>query len=417
VTAASSRLDSLRTLEWRPLLAIFALALAVRLVPAWLVYGSDDVANWHRVAKELGERHNAYATGLLNWPPLWPWVIRTDAKIASILGIPLHVAFKLGPIVADSAIAAVLLAAARLRGRSVRDAVRFSLLYVLNPVAIFTVAMHGQFDSFAVLFATLAVVAARWRPHGIASGLWVGLGAFAKTWPLVLLPGLLREGPWSRRAWVAYLGLTPIVIAFGTLSVAAPVELQQHVLDYNSAEGWWGLTWSPGDAYDGVAEWFAAHGTAVLYVALVAVIVIGFRAADPARLACALVLTFLVFTPGFGNQYLLWVLPIGLLADSVWARAYSALATVVLAVQYIWRPWNGDHFGFLSADDRSARFLADYGGDGDRLWTGLSLLPVWLLALAWLASLVWRIRVRGLSPARDSARATRETPRIATSGG
>jgi hypothetical protein len=391
VGARTLRIDS-RTIA--PVLGLFALALVVRLVPAWFVYGSDDVLNWQHVAQNIGAKYDPYAAGLLNWPPLWPWVIRLDAKIGSTFGLTWHFAVKLGPIVADSLIGVVLYGAARADGRATREAVKAALWYVLNPVPIFTVALHGQFDSLPALFALLAVVSATHRPGGIASGFWVGLGAFAKTWPVILLPGLLLRGPWARRGWVAYLAVAPVLFSVGAaLYLVNPDEISRTVLHYDSAAGWWGLTSWTAWGLHGPFDWLSQHGAIVLYLALIVVWLACYRRATQGQLACAMILTFLVFTPGFGLQYLLWVVPIGLYAEPVWARAYSALATLSLGVLYVFRPFDGIHFGFLAAT-RSGRFWADYGHLHDRFMSTVVVLPVWLLVIAWLVTLVRRVRAQ-----------------------
>jgi hypothetical protein len=374
--------------HWRLLAAAVAIAAVVRLIPASIVYGSDDVAGWHRLSDTMALKGDPYSTGLVNWPPLWPWIVHAEAKLTTLLGLPFHFVVKLGPLLADLGITAVLFLVAARGGRSPRGAFAFAMLFALNPVSIFTTSFHGQFDGIAALFGLLAVVSADARPKGIASGLWLGLGGLTKTWPLIFLPALLRVGDWRRRGYVAYLALLPAVATVVlTLDLVVPNEARQYVLNYQSFPYWWGVTslnlYSPGEPW----TWYAAHGNDVLYVAFLVVLVLC-RHRSNAQTALAMVLTFYVFTPGYGTQYLVWVLPFALLADTGWAIAYSALAGVELLAEYIMRPWDGGHWGFLSVNARSAAFLRDYNSHHDLWATDLLRLSIWAFTIVWLGRLL-----------------------------
>jgi hypothetical protein len=379
--------------RWVPLAAALLIAAVVRLVPAQVVYGADDVGGWHEVSDAFQTGADPYSTTKLNWPPLWPWVVHAEARLSSVSGLPFHFAVKLAPILADVAITGVLYVAALRLGRGQRAAFTFSLLYALNPVSIFTSAFHGQFDSIAALFALLAVLGAVWWPAGQSSGIWLGLGGLAKLWPVVLLPAILQSPDWRRRGYVTYLTVAPTFFSVLVgMYLVAETEIRENVIDYTSTPYWWGITslrnWIDGGPW----RWYADHGSLVLYAGIVVVTLFCLRRATPPQLALAIVLTFYLLTPGFGTQYLVWVVPLALLADTTWGLVYSAVAGVELLVEYVMRPWDGDHWGFVSLNARSARFVADVGQHHDIWMTDLLRLVIYAVVAAWLASLLVRIR-------------------------
>src|SRR5690348_3413073 len=119
----------------RKLLLLLALALAVRLIPAYLVYGSFDTGAWELVVREFRLHHNPYETGKLNWPPLWPLLLFYTMKLEDAYGLPTWFSVKLIPCVVDAAIVVPLyLWFLRREGES--TASRRGLFYALNPVAI-----------------------------------------------------------------------------------------------------------------------------------------------------------------------------------------------------------------------------------------------------------------------------------------
>src|SRR5689334_1520008 len=141
----------------RNLLILLVLALAVRLIPAYFVYGSFDTGAWELVVREFRLSHNPYETDKLNWPPLWPLLLFYTMRLEDAYGLPTWFSVKLIPCVADAAIvAALFLWFVRRDGES--RAFRRGLFYALNPVAIATCALQGQFESLPSLFTLLAIM-------------------------------------------------------------------------------------------------------------------------------------------------------------------------------------------------------------------------------------------------------------------
>jgi hypothetical protein len=116
---------------FRPVLAIAALAIVARAIPAFLAYGTSDVMAWELLGQLLLNGENFYATQLHNWPPLWIYLTAGAWLVHQATGLPFHALVKIPPILADGAVAALLCWMAR--GDDERARLTSGLGYALIP--------------------------------------------------------------------------------------------------------------------------------------------------------------------------------------------------------------------------------------------------------------------------------------------
>jgi hypothetical protein len=361
---------------------LFVIALLVRLLPAAMIFGTEDVYGWEAMGKALAEGRNPYPTNYVSWPPFWlPWTA-ASWMTSSALDLPFHFVVKLLPIAADIIITFVLYFGAKAYGRK---PFATALAYALNPIAVYTSAIHGQFDSIPALCTTVAVLVtgserpeSEWR----SAGTWLGVGAAFKTWPLFALPAVLA--PLRRLRHKAGLAAIAIGIFVGALLLPWPFVGRKAVMDvlrYRSASGWWGL--ASLQVLNGSAALSADPLMWLFYLAMAAaafvVLLAKPRAIDGALL---MLLTFLVFTPGFGIQYLLWVVPVALLADQRRAIFYSILGGVLIAVEALARPYVG-HVGDTIRLLPHVGFARAYGSGLDQIYVIGGRLVLWAFVCYW----------------------------------
>lgn len=332
-------------------------ALGVRLVFLALSYGHTprDVAEYFQHAGEMVLAGHDPATGLRrfqwNFLPLMPFVYAAEIRT----GLPWQIGGKIAPVLADVVIVA-LLAKLAPQQRTV------PLLYALCPVAILVSTEHGQVEPVALALGIGGLLLAR-RGATVRSGLLAGLAVATKTWPVLLVIGMLRETPW-RRWWRL---LVPLVAVLAALLATIPLFLHTsirafgHVVSsYRSYLGLWGWTGVlrffhlAGIGYQGSGvDALQRAGTVVLAVTLVVVIML-FRKADGVALTAAVLLAFLAVTAGFGPQYLLWPVPFVLAlrrpAGLVFVLAASCYAAFVylIAIPNPTTWWNGPSQQWLS---------------------------------------------------------------------
>ncbi len=265
------------------------------------------------------------------------------------------------------------------------------LLVALAPV----VALAGfvNWDLLAVALAAAAMLAwSRGRPA--LSGVWLGLAAAAKFYPLVLVGPVLLLCLRRRRLGAAARFVAGGLAAWSAVNV--PVMLANW-------EGWLRFySFSRERGMDFGSPWYALSlrgstvppdllnplATGMFLLACLGIAVLALRAARPPRLAQlallvvgAFVLTNKVYSP----QYVLWVLPFAVLARPRWRDLLVWQLGEVLYIGAIW--W----------------YLVGYGTQDKGLhegWYVVAIAAHWL-ATAWLMAMVVRDILR---PADDPVR-------------
>ena len=212
---------------------------------------SVDVEYWRLALDASDEGRNPYETGVLNWPPLWLIVIETLDAVADFANLTFLAVLRGYLVLVESCLVVALylvLVASGANPAAVRRALLVGI--ALNPVAIILVSQHGNSDVQVGLLVTLAVAAlgAYQRSRDIAlwlgGCLFLGLGALAKTVPLVLAPLLApgaRKATRAGRVLGAALFLGPAALGTAVILALAPEAVWDHVITYRSSRGFFGL--------------------------------------------------------------------------------------------------------------------------------------------------------------------------------
>ena len=325
-----------------------ALALVLRLGAA---LATDrvvaDVLRYQRVADHLLDvSWNPYETKhLYPYPPPWAAVEAAAEWLArrGVGSFPVNVKL---PVVAADALLVALLAAAARRGRASSLA---PWLYAVHPVSLLVGGAHGQFDAVALLFLLLAVEA-RAAERRDASALALSAAIAVKSFPVLALPFLAwdRGEGWPKAARYALLALVPGALLLLPFVLADPGAVRRELLAYGGIAdfGWTGVLRG--------AEWLATGAlprsearfwpvasllSKGLFLAAWAALVLA-RWSGRLRLPTerAVLAALLAFTALYGlqsAQYLLWVVPLGLLRPGRHGLGYAAAATAGLVGFYL----------------------------------------------------------------------------------
>jgi hypothetical protein len=290
---------------------------------------SLDLRHYLEVQEILDRAGNPYVdTSYLNYGPLWVQVLWVLRRMSDFSGIPREIMIKLFNVLADTVSAALIYSI----GCRVLEAKRVFWLvffgFVVNPVLLTLTCLHGSFDSLvmALLLATVDLLF-RGTYHQAGQNYWfgsclvLGYGIIAKTVPVLAFPLLLTE--WVKKRWSelllgAAIFLTPIMVGFSTLYALFPVDVKLKVFNYTSVPGYFGFTGifrlvGLGEGWD--ADYAGVFKCVLLLVFLIEVFftVVVDRNSSTRPPVELLVLNFLflvVFGPGFGPQYLLWICPL-----------------------------------------------------------------------------------------------------------
>jgi uncharacterized membrane protein len=213
-------------------------------------------------------------------------------------------------------------------------------IFALSPILFVTATVNWDF--LAIGLAAFGIYAwARRRP--VLAGVLLGLGGAAKLWPLFILGPLFVLALRSRRLREWAYAFVAGVVAW--LAVNAPVfllyrESWNRFFDLNTERPIdWGTLWYIGRFMDtkwnsgavgdqGPFQWLSDHvptlnavSYALFFVACIAIAVLSLLAPRRPRLAQVaflVVAAFLIFSKVWSQQYVLWLLPLIVLARPRW---------------------------------------------------------------------------------------------------
>jgi Gpi18-like mannosyltransferase len=205
-SGATSRAASARLV----LLLVAGIAVRIALVP--ITRGQDfDVWDLASTATLQGidiyAHHPAYPGGPYAYFPLFLYLELPFQWLAERTGISFTVLGKVPILAGDIACALVLAGELRDRTASNRAVLLGTSLFFLNPLVLYNGAYYGRFEAVALALLLFAVRVLRKRKR--SAGLWYGLAVAAKTFPVFVLPGIVRDAR-GRRLWIAITLMTAL---------------------------------------------------------------------------------------------------------------------------------------------------------------------------------------------------------------
>jgi alpha-1,6-mannosyltransferase len=278
--------------------------------------------------------------------PIWRLLEAASVEIGGDRCVSAIVAMKLWPTLAYLATTGLLYVA--LRASCQDRALVGAMMYAWCPLVVLEAVQSGHNDAVAVLPLLLALWAARSGRWGLGMVL-VAVAFLVKPLAAVAVPVLLiaawRAGPAARRGALAGAGLgaMTVVVAyapfFGGLETLQGLE-RGSIFSASPAEllliGLEGLGW-PLDRAMAVARLVAAGSFVLLSLIALRAEWRGLLAPTTA-VGTVLFLYLLVGAQWFNPWYLLWLVPVAVVAPSPRLRAlallFSALAPLTYLLQY-----------------------------------------------------------------------------------
>jgi hypothetical protein len=168
--------------------AIALVALVILTLPLVFERHKMDLTLYYTYSLKLMSGQAPYRDFALEYPPLalLPFALPRLAVFGQALSFDTYTRlFMLENVILSTLVGAALLGVARLWGAG-RDGVRVLLIYTLL-VAIMAPLLPWRYDLFPALLTLLALLCVM-RGQPAWAGVWIGLGAAAKLYPLALLP-------------------------------------------------------------------------------------------------------------------------------------------------------------------------------------------------------------------------------------
>jgi uncharacterized membrane protein len=344
-------------LPHRALFIALACATVIKLYLAYVTPGSLDVPGFYdhlQKIQELGVgayRVRGAFNNPFNHPPAMIHLFRFWGWLTDTTPLPFRFWVRLPSILAD--IGSFILVARLLR-KLWPEKKQFGVLLALAlcPTAILISGNHGNTDSLMIFFALLSIYWIETGRWAWLAGLAFGLSICVKVVPLVFAPAFffyLRG--WRQR--LEFFGTAVRTFDVCTMPNLAqdPVAILGQVFGYATVYGSWG--WSllaaltfpeiptylhkPYDVQGSHAVFAQILKFTIIALSGAAAIWFNRRPRKPSLfLQCGFITAIVLFmTPGFGIQYLVWLLPFVAALDLRPALLYYTTSTINVARFFI----------------------------------------------------------------------------------
>jgi hypothetical protein len=334
-----------------PRAAVLLLAIAAliaKIYCASTTIGTSDVVFFYDFARTIHERGLLamyQATTFFNHTPLVGWFSEA-AYVLSGGEKPFFVFYlRLPAIFADFFGVIALLWLREKTGRPMWWALG---LYAASPVAFMVSGYHGNVDSVMALGVLLAGIACAVDRPALC-GLCLGFACNIKIIPLVLAPAFFFVC-WQRRQALRFMvpAVLTVLAGWSYPLCTIPAVFLKDVLGYGSIWGVWGLTYAlrltdlpafRNIAFANTTPAQAAIMSGLKLLIAILALVVAWRRRKGEQLEIFQTLAliwaiFFVFAPGFGAQYLAWIMPCFLVANERWYAWLTAASSAALFVFY-----------------------------------------------------------------------------------
>lgn len=303
-----------------------AFAFVAKLAFAVSTYGTNDVLFWEADAKKSRAEGGValyrdgavprygtaiYKTERFNQPPFMIRFFELCAWLGEVSSLPMRFWISLACTVADLVSIPLLLGILRLNGSSY--SMTSLLMVIMSPISIFVSGFHGNTDPIMMMLILASVYLIEKGSSSWLAGGALGMAMNIKVVPVLFLLAValyLRR----RREALLYCVSAAIVFLAGSLPeiVQQPLLVWQRVFGYAAKYGQWGvsrLAWallSPG-AFAVYSQWAKPFMAGAIGGAS---ILMNLRRRTPIFLQFSIIaFIFLSTMPGFGVQYLAWLVP------------------------------------------------------------------------------------------------------------
>ncbi|MBF0361653.1 MAG: hypothetical protein HQK49_11615 [Oligoflexia bacterium] len=364
--------------EYLQLLSLIIISVLARLFfVKYILHDarSTDLYAWENVANLLAIGKNPYnETSQLNWPPFWMQLVFTFNFIAKSLHAHFYKVVQFFLISIESLIICLLYFIHKLffidsnhKLKSKTMFIFFTLLFgiCLNPIAIFLVTAHGNFDVLLIFFTVLSLLfilltlKTSSKNFWLLSSAFLGLAILTKTIPVILIPivffHFFKRFKFVESLLSIYLIGLPVVLGMSIIYVLGPEQITNNVLHYKSISGYFGITGLMEvfnqSSWIGWYEIFFSRALAILLIILTFTLTFKRKLLSAKQIVLLYLLSFLtiiIFGPGYGPQYGYWCIPFLVLTFSFVERKFKVLIIIfyiVAAITYTIEYGVGNSFG------------------------------------------------------------------------
>jgi hypothetical protein len=352
----------IRTLIPKPsgrsiLVALVALAFVMKVLLALFTLGSFDTLTWQRDL-QLIHAHGVpalYQEGISYFspegrllieqpfihPPFIIHALRAGESLANATQLPLRFWIRFGCALAD--VASLMLLGGILRHSGAEKVFERLCFVAICPAAILISGFHGNTDPIMMTFVLASIYFLESRGAPGAAGVSLGMALNFKLAALMFTPALLLYTPGIRRKF-ALGGAAAVTFLAGSIPylVQEPRLILARIMEYKSQFGPWGIgRLCASLVHDGglgvVCDAYSTQGRVVVMLLITTAAIWATLRKNPQSLLvqCGLAaFLFLALTPGFGVQYLAWLIPFTALLGRCPAVMYHIVSGAFLLAYY-----------------------------------------------------------------------------------
>jgi len=334
-----------------PLLIFFALAIRWLFVIRFANPSGDvgfDTESYRIVAALVRSGKDVYAnTDRHPYLPLQMYVMALAAWLGDHTEPHFFSWIRWPNILADIGILVLIYRSSLRLGRGESESFWLAAVWAVHPVSIYTSTIHAQFDAIPLFFAIGSWHALRfwggWQGAAVG-GAALGFAILDKTWPVLFVAPLvvMASTVRTRLLFLACAAAVPLVFLgmYEAIFDTTGKLVHDRVIDYGAVPDRYGFVYAfrhylADYTRSGWLDFFVDHGRGILMFSLITVTALVVPRRDALANCVTLVATFLVFANGWGSQYLLWIVPLAILArDRLMIGAYTVVATASLLMYY-----------------------------------------------------------------------------------
>ncbi len=303
---------------------VLVVGVVIRAILVPITHG-PDFAVWDLASRatlngvNVYAHHPAYSGGPYSYFPLFLYVELPMQWLALHTGVPFTVLGKLPIVAADLGAALLIVFELRRHGAGEPAQALGAAVFFLNPLVLYNGAFYGRFDSVALALLMLALTLRHTAPaRGWRFAVVYALAVAAKTFPIFLLPWLVRRGRGAARVLLT-VGAVLLAVSAPYI-ITSPSAFATDLL-YSADKLPGGLSWQV--VLHGLpASLQVAVGDVLLGVFVAAAITLAV-VEDLTVAGAAIMVLFLLLSKQVIEQYLLWPLPF-LVLLAVGRRSRSA---------------------------------------------------------------------------------------------
>ena len=293
---------------------------SLKTLVALNTYGTNDVLTFEKFLisiQQLGGMKMYYQVLDFNHPPFVVHLLEIVYALADATRMPFSFCLRFLGIIADFA-SPLLLFGLLKPYIGHRSAALAAAAVAASPTSFLITGFHGNTDPILMFFLMLSIYLIDRKQNFFLAGLAFGMSINIKIVPLVFVPVILWTLKQNRHRLQFFLAVI-FIISIGSYPFIFqdPVFIAKRVMGYSSISGYWGLSllvklvkFLPANL-DWIPSVYAKLGKYFVLTTIIGISLWMKRSTKfPLYLRCSTIaFTFLSLAPGFGAQYLTWLVP------------------------------------------------------------------------------------------------------------